>query len=74
MAREALCAAPEVALEGEDALFCAERALMVKLLRNLVANAQRSGNTTSVRVLLHAGGFTVSDTGCGMMPEQAARD
>ena len=73
MAKEALCITPGVVLEGEDASLCAERELMIELLRNLVANAQRSGSTTPVRVLLHADGFTVADTGCGMTPEQAAR-
>ncbi|MDO5298787.1 MAG: HAMP domain-containing sensor histidine kinase [Clostridia bacterium] len=73
MAREALGVFEGVALHGEDARFVAERELTILLLRNLVVNAQRAGGESPVRVTLAADGFSVSDTGCGMTPEQAAR-
>lgn len=73
MAREALSAFEGVALEGEDAVFTAERELTIQLLRNLVVNAQRAGGKEAVRVVLRADGFAVIDRGCGMTKEQAQR-
>lgn len=73
MAREALSVFEGVVLEGEDALFNAERELTILLMRNLVVNAQRAGGDTPVRVTLRPDGFIVEDSGCGMTREQVAR-
>ncbi len=73
MAEEALTAAPETVLRGEDSTITADRALVIQLLRNLVNNAAKSGTETPVRVTLHPGGFTVSDEGRGMTEEEVRR-
>ena len=73
MAMEAISVFDGVALEGEDAPMHAERELTIQLLRNLVVNALRAGGDEPVRVTLHADGFSVSDSGCGMTKEQIAR-
>ena len=73
MAMEAISGFDGVALEGEDAPMHAERELTIQLLRNLVGNALRAGGDKPVRVTLHADGFSVSDSGCGMTKEQIAR-
>jgi len=73
MAREALSVFTGVELRGEDAQFTGERELIIALLRNLVVNAQRAGGDAPVRVTLREDGFDVTDEGCGMTAEQAAR-
>ena len=73
MAKEALAVFEGVEIEGEDAVFTAERELTILLLRNLVVNARRAGGETPVRVRLLADGFSVTDRGCGMTKEQIAR-
>lgn len=73
MAQEALSVFEGVALEGEDAMFNAERELTILLMRNLVVNAQRAGGDAPVRVTLRPDGFIVEDSGCGMTREQVAR-
>ena len=73
MAREALSVFEGVVLEGEEARFTAERELTIMLLRNLVVNAQRAGGEMPVRVAVYDGGFSVTDSGCGMTPEQIDR-
>ena len=73
MAREALSVFEGVALSGEDAEFLGERELTIQLLRNLVVNAQRAGGNAPVQVTLRPDGFSVTDHGCGMTKEQAAR-
>lgn len=73
MAREALGVFEDVDLQGEDAVFTAERELIILLMRNLVVNAKRAGGTEPVRVVMTGDGFAVEDCGCGMTPEQAAR-
>lgn len=73
MAREALSAFENVALDGDDAQFVGERELTIVLLRNLVVNAQRAGGEAPVRVTLLPDGFAVADKGCGMTAEQIAR-
>lgn len=73
MAQEALAVFGGVTLEGEDAVFTAERELTILLLRNLVVNGQRAGGEEPVRVTLMKSGFSVADSGCGMTKEQIAR-
>lgn len=73
MAQEALAVFDGVTLEGEDAVFTAERELTILLLRNLVVNGKRAGGTDPVRVTLMKNGFSVADGGCGMTKEQIAR-
>lgn len=73
MAQEALSVFDGVMLEGEDAVFTAERQLTILLLRNLVVNGKRAGGTEPVRVTLMKNGFSVADGGCGMTKEQIAR-
>ena len=73
MAKEALAVFDGVEIEGEDAVFTAERELTILLLRNLVVNARRAGGEAPVRVRLLADGFSVTDRGCGMTKEQIAR-
>ena len=73
MAKEALAIFDGVALEGEDAVFFAERELTIQLLRNLTVNALRAGGDAPVRVMLLKDGFAVEDSGCGMTEEQIAR-
>jgi len=73
MAQEALSVFDGVMLEGEDAVFTAERELTILLLRNLVVNGKRAGGTEPVRVTLEKNGFCVVDNGCGMTKEQIAR-
>ena len=73
MAKEALSVFDGVTLEGEDAVFTAERELTILLLRNLVVNGKRAGGTEPVRVTLEKNGFSVADSGCGMTKEQIAR-
>lgn len=73
MAKEALSVFDGVMLEGEDAVFTAERELTILLLRNLVVNGKRAGGTDPVRVTLMKNGFSVADGGCGMTKEQIAR-
>ena len=70
MAQEALAVTPDAVLTGEDSTVTADRDLIIHLLRNLVSNAGKSGTLTPVRVTLHPGGFSVSDEGRGMTPEQ----
>lgn len=73
MAKEALSVFDGVELGGEDAVFTAERELMILLLRNLVTNAQRAGGDAPVRVMMKRDGFSVADAGCGMTQGQIAR-
>ena len=73
MAREALAVTPDVVLTGEDSTVTADRDLIIHLMRNLVNNAVKSGTRTPVRVTLHPRGFTVSDEGRGMTPEEVSR-
>jgi len=73
MAEEAISVFEDVTLSGTDATFTAERELTILLLRNLVVNGKRAGGDAPVRVALHADGFSVSDSGCGMTKEQMAR-
>ena len=70
MAQEALAVTPDAVLTGEDSTVTADRDLIIHLLRNLVSNAGKSGTLTPVRVTLHPRGFSVSDEGRGMTPEQ----
>lgn len=72
MAREALAVHPDVELSGFDDTVTADRSLIIHLLRNLVNNAKKSGTETPVRVTLHPRGFSVSDDGRGMTPEEVA--
>ena len=73
MAKEALAVFDGVTLEGEDAVFTAERELTILLMRNLVVNGKRAGGTHPDRVTLMKNGFSVADGGCGMTKEQIAR-
>ncbi len=73
MAREALAVFEGVALSGEDAVFIAERELMIEMMRNLVVNAQRALGDAPVAVRMTKDGFSVTDRGCGMTKEQLAR-
>lgn len=73
MAREALSVFEGVVLEGQDAVFHAQRELTITLLRNLVVNAQRAGGDEPVHVKLYPDGFDVCDRGCGMTQEQVSR-
>lgn len=73
MAKEALDVFENVTLCGVDTVFSGERELLTLMLRNLVVNAQRAGGTEPVRVQMEERGFTVSDAGCGMTPEQVRR-
>lgn len=70
MAQEALIPTPDVELDGEDHQITGDRSLIIHLLRNLVNNARKSGTKTPVRVSLFPNGFSVSDEGCGMNPEE----
>ena len=69
-AREALAVTPEAELSGVDSVVTADRALIIHLMRNLVNNALKSGTKTPVQVVLHPRGFSVSDEGRGMTPEE----
>ena len=73
MAQEALAVTPDAVLTGEDSTVTADRDLIIHLMRNLVNNAIKSGTLTPVRVTLHPRGFSVSDEGRGMMPEEVSR-
>lgn len=71
MLREAIGLWDDVYLTGEDTTFTGERELLIELVRNLVANARQAGGTEPVCVFLQSDGFSVTDHGCGMTPEQA---
>ena len=73
MAQEALAVTPDAVLTGEDSTVTADRDLIIHLMRNLVNNAAKSGTLTPVRVTLHPRGFSVSDEGRGMTPEEVSR-
>ena len=73
MAQEALAVTPDAVLTGEDSTVTADRDLIIHLMRNLVNNAIKSGTLTPVRVTLHPRGFSVSDEGRGMTPEEVSR-
>ncbi len=73
MAQEALAVTPDAVLTGEDSTVTADRDLIIHLMRNLVNNAAKSGTQTPVRVTLHPRGFSVSDEGRGMTPEEVSR-
>lgn len=73
MAQEALAVTPDTVLSGEDSTVTADRDLIVHLMRNLVNNALKSGTQTPVQVTLHPRGFSVSDEGRGMTPEEVSR-
>ena len=73
MAQEALAVTPDAVLTGEDSTVTADRDLIIHLMRNLVNNAIKSGSLTPVRVTLHPRGFSVSDEGRGMTPEEVSR-
>ncbi len=73
MAQEALAVTPDAVLNGEDSTVTADRDLIIHLMRNLVNNAGKSGTLTPVRVTLHPRGFSVSDEGRGMTPEEVRR-
>ena len=73
MAQEALAVTPDAVLTGEDSTVTADRDLIIHLMRNLVNNAAKSGTQTPVRVTLHPRGFSVSDEGRGMTPEDVSR-
>ena len=73
MAQEALAVTPDTVLTGEDSTVTADRDLIIHLMRNLVNNAIKSGTLTPVRVTLHPRGFSVSDEGRGMTPEEVSR-
>ncbi|MBR5962467.1 MAG: HAMP domain-containing histidine kinase [Clostridia bacterium] len=73
MAQEALAVTPDAVLTGEDSTVTADRDLIIHLMRNLVNNAGKSGTLTPVRVTLHPRGFSVSDEGRGMTPEEVSR-
>ena len=73
MAQEALAVTPDAVLTGEDSTVTADRDLIIHLMRNLVNNAGKSGTRTPVHVTLHPRGFSVSDEGRGMTPEEISR-
>ena len=73
MAQEALAVTPDAVLTGEDSTVTADRDLIIHLMRNLVNNAGKSGTRTPVHVTLHPRGFSVSDEGRGMTPEESSR-
>ena len=73
MAQEALAVTPDAVRTGEDSTVTADRDLIIHLMRNLVNNAIKSGTLTPVRVTLHPRGFSVSDEGRGMTPEEVSR-
>lgn len=71
--REATDCFPDTVTEGGDAGWTGDRELILLLIRNLVANAWRSGTAEPVRVRILPDGFDVSDRGRGMTEEEAAR-
>ncbi|MDO8189517.1 HAMP domain-containing sensor histidine kinase, partial [Conexibacter sp. CPCC 205706] len=67
-----------VTAEGGRALVRGDRAALERALRNLVENAERHGPAGGPVAIAVAGGarsarLSVSDTGAGLTPEQAAR-